>query len=167
MIVIIEGPDGSGKTTLAKKVVELTGAEYIHAKKPVRHPLVEYTAPLEPGKDYVLDRWHVGEMVYGPIHRGGSGLTQEQFWAVEQYLDDLGAVIVHCTGPTMDLVARLRERGEEPNAGHLRKEAETFNRVVRTSWLPTLHSPIGMEVDPEEVVDLAREQEKKRAAARC
>ena len=29
-IIVLEGPDGSGKTTLARHLVELLGAEYLH-----------------------------------------------------------------------------------------------------------------------------------------
>ena len=163
MIVIFECPDGAGKTTLAEQVAEATGAVYIHACEPERHPLVEYTAPLDLKKDYVLDRWHLGEIVYGPLYRGGSGLTAEQFWAVEQYLDERGAIVVLCNGRTEELVTRLRARGEDPVAMKLSTEASEFTKVSRRSILPVFNSPVGMEMTADEVIQAAREQEARRA----
>lgn len=166
MIVIFEGPDGSGKTTLAREVADKTGATYIHAQAPERHPLVEYTAPLDPNEDYVLDRWHWGEMVYGPLFRGESGLTTEQFWAVEQYLDDLGAVVVLCNGPASDLASRIRERGtdeEAPNLTELSRAATAFKRVADQAWLPVHNSPIQVPMTADEVIAVGREQEARRA----
>ena len=158
MIVLIEGPDGAGKTTLAKQIVKLTGATYLHADKPTRHPLVEYTAGIEPGTDYVLDRWHLGEEVYGPIHRGQSGLSPEQFIAVEQFLDELGAVVIYCSGSLATLMTRVSKRGEKVNVTTFRKECAAFDRVAERTWLPTLTSPIGMEIKAEEVVEYAKQR---------
>lgn len=172
MIIIFEGPDGSGKTTLARATVELLAqvdldrpALYMHASAPERHPLVEYTSPLRPGRNYVLDRWHLGEMIYGQLYRGKPGLTQEQFWAVEQYLYDMAAVLVHCNGSVVDLSRRIRERGlaedHDLNVVGLRKEAEEFGKWTRSTWLPVLQSPIGMAPSPEEIIAFAQQQEKK------
>lgn len=165
MIAIFEGPDGSGKTTLAEHVAALTGATYIHAQAPERHPLVEYTAPIAAGEDYVLDRWHFGEMVYGPLYRGGSGLTAEQFWAVEQYLDDLGAIVILCNGTSNALAARIRARGGEdtPSLIALANEGAKFREVGQRSILPVLQSPVEIPMTADEVVAAAVAQEVRRA----
>lgn len=151
-IVVIEGPDGVGKTTLARAYADLTGARYLHASAPTAHPLVEYVAPLRDDVDYVLDRWHLGELVYGPIVRGKSGLTHQQSHAIEQMMIERGAVLVHCNGPYDKIVARLRGRGDEPHKT-LRQEATAFKLHVERSYLPLLQSPIGMEITPEEIRD--------------
>lgn len=172
MIIIFEGPDGSGKTTLARATVDLLAqadldrpALYVHASAPERHPLVEYTSPIRPGRNYVIDRWHLGEMIYGPAYRGKAGLTKEQFWAVEQYLYDMGAILIHCNGPADVLARRIRVRGlpqdDDLNIVRLRQEATAFNVWTRDSWLPTYQSPVGAELTPEEIVSYAQEQEKK------
>lgn len=166
MIVIIDGPDGSGKSTLAEKICQLTGAELIHASEPQRHPLVEYTYQILPSEDYVLDRWHLGELVYGPLYRGGSGLSDAQFDAVEEYLDDLGAIVVHCTGPVMELMTRLRQRGEQPHASALRREARAFDDAMRRTRLPVFTSPVGMELRADEAIAYARDREARCAVGR-
>lgn len=173
MLVIVEGPDGSGKTTLAAEIIKELADEpnhvtvYQHACKPERDARLEYTEPLEgyrpgTGVSFVLDRWHLGEMVYGPLHRGGAGLTRSDFRDVEKFLDERGAVVVLCNGPTGVLAKRLRKRGEEPNTNHLRQEAHLFDITARTSELPVVQSPVGMEVPADQIVALARDREEER-----
>lgn len=160
MIVIIEGPDGAGKTTLARAIQQDTGWQYIHANAPAAHPLIEYTAPLSDStKSFVLDRWHLGEMVYGPLHRGGSRLSPEQFVAVEQFLDERGAVVVLCNGTVAELSKHLYMRGDKPHAT-LAMEARGFDKIASTTWLPVLKSPCLLPVSPAEVIKFASERYK-------
>lgn len=166
MIVILEGPDGSGKTTLAKAIVEASGATYFHASAPERHPLIEYTEPLASPGDYVCDRWLVGEMIYGPIYRGKSGLSQTQYAAVAEFLAERGAVLVHCNGPTADLMKRLVARDGEYHAT-LRREANAFVSWVRTAsrmGLIVLESPTTCPLTADEVITIAREAEQNALA---
>jgi hypothetical protein len=74
--IVLEGPDGSGKTTLAQYLVKNWGYRYVHQGQPTHeNMLVEYarifleeiTQDLRP---VVFDRLHVGELVYGPLFRG-------------------------------------------------------------------------------------------------
>lgn len=164
MIVVIEGADGTGKTTLARAVTDRLGAAYLHAGPPELHPLVSYTAPLEPLADridVVCDRWHLGELVYGPLYRGGPGLTDCQFGAVEDYLLAKGAVLVHCTGRSRDIARRLDQRGEDfLQPADLNRCLNLFDKAVLRSRLPRLTSVVGMEVTPDEVVAFAREETK-------
>lgn len=68
MITIIEGTDGTGKTTFARRLAEARGAAYWHADKPVHETWHdEYVDPLtrdDAPTNLVLDRWHLGEMVW-------------------------------------------------------------------------------------------------------
>jgi thymidylate kinase len=141
LLVICEGTDGSGKTTLANTLAIMTRGKYLHAGPPKRHPLVEYTEPLSSyapgtGQDLICDRWHVGELVYGPLYRGRSGLTHNQFRAVEDLLREKGALLVLCDEPIGVLVERLTARGEQPNADDLTREAVVFHDVFGRSALP-------------------------------
>lgn len=71
-IIIIEGTDGTGKTTYAKSLAEAHGGVYRHAGAPTAETWwEEYLDPLslhltgpEAGQLLVLDRWHLGEMVW-------------------------------------------------------------------------------------------------------
>lgn len=84
--IIIEGTDGVGKTTLAKRLVAKTQCVYRHAGPPTSGTWVaEYVAPLIREYPWVLkrvifDRWHVGEMVW-PRLFGRESL----FWSSREF----------------------------------------------------------------------------------
>jgi len=73
-VIVLEGPDGSGKTTLAEKLQAL-GWEYRHEGPPpkganvVEHYLQILNLSLLNSRNIVHDRLFAGEAVYGPIHR--------------------------------------------------------------------------------------------------
>ncbi len=168
MLVIIEGADATGKTTLATSVFEhLLDAGrpvcQLHAEAPKEHPLDEYTAGLATRvktHDVVLDRWHLGELVYGPLYRGRCGLTETQFAAVEEYLDALGAVVVYCTARRPQIVSRLLARSEPADIPQIERELIAWATAIAKTRLPVLWSPAGVEVDAAEVIDFARIRER-------
>lgn len=109
MLIILEGTDGAGKTTLAKQLVTEVEAhgeshEILHAGPPETGLSVfeQYALPLlerreqiaKPDHLLILDRWHLGELIYGPLLRGKSALEPEQFAYLELLLQSLGAVKV-------------------------------------------------------------------------
>lgn len=72
--VILEGADGSGKTTLAERLVETYGMEYQHVGPPRERmtPFAEHLEYALMSNDYngiVFDRFHFGCFAYGPIFR--------------------------------------------------------------------------------------------------
>ena len=71
MIVIIEGCDGTGKTTLAKKIAKKFKLKYLHESAPPK-PGYEYYAEkaLTLPNNCVVDRFHLGECVYPRIKKG-------------------------------------------------------------------------------------------------
>lgn len=80
MIIILEGPDGAGKTTLAKQLCARYGVRYEHEGPPpnasARDVLRHYGLKLDEARrrnDHVVfDRLWVGERIYGPILRGAN-----------------------------------------------------------------------------------------------
>src|ERR687897_2440373 len=79
LLVILEGPDGAGKSTLSRELAASLRAAYpadsiseFHKGPPHHHPLVEYEQPLfhyrpGTGRHIICDRWHVGEAVYPEV----------------------------------------------------------------------------------------------------
>lgn len=81
MLTILEGPDGSGKTTLAEYLTEHTERPILHSPG-LRHGRDEMIAWVlkrlsSPDRDdYILDRFPlISELVYGPIIRSGAELN--------------------------------------------------------------------------------------------
>lgn len=99
MRVILEGPDGAGKTTLAQDLVNhIPFLQIHHEGVPERRDLLQYYAALLIEKDdHVFDRLHVGELVYGPIVRGQEFLGgQLGLRLMKRLIVALDARVIYC-----------------------------------------------------------------------
>ena len=80
--LIIEGPDQSGKTTLAKALAKRLGWEYVHmTKPPVDFNYLEGYLH-ECSRARVHDRFHLGAVVYGR----NLGLHPTDGWTVSNFM---------------------------------------------------------------------------------
>lgn len=79
-IIVLDGPDGTGKTTLAQYFVEHHGAVYLHLSYKFKNSMAQYhTAMLlkaidlyKKGHLVIIDRLWMSEYVYAKVFRGGS-----------------------------------------------------------------------------------------------
>lgn len=112
-IIVIEGPDGTGKTTLANALRDKIGATYRHLtyRWPKHMYLYHWAAIEQCLKDaqhgpVILDRWWPSELVYAAAFRGGTawpwmhkmldrvGLKHRVFYVLAQP-DDRASYIQH------------------------------------------------------------------------
>jgi hypothetical protein len=104
MIVILEGPDGGGKTTLAKHLQEHHGFQYVHTGPPESDKVLEaygktlYDASRSSG-NFVIDRLHVGERIYGPALRDQDRLGRTGEVLIHRLISAYGARLVFCLPP--------------------------------------------------------------------
>jgi len=141
-VIIIEGPDGSGKTTLAQSLARIYNATYVHQGPYGDDPFLEalLTVYNRPGP-IVLDRAHIGEQVYGPLYRGGDMLGHARRRMLERYLLARQAVVVSCEPPYPTCEANWqagRERGEEmfDDAARHYIEWAKFTSIQSTAQTP-------------------------------
>lgn len=124
MLIILEGPDGAGKSTLAQVIERelhddtLASVEVWRKGPPTRHPLDEYEVPLleyRPGLDrhLILDRWHWGERVYPDVLNRSTELDDAMWLHVELFLRSRGAYVVHVDASSAELKRRVTERGDD------------------------------------------------------
>lgn len=123
--MLLEGCDGVGKSTLAQDIVHQIKRDHPDDEVHLLHagPLKTdpYTAYLEPLKDYqpdtgvhyVLDRWHIGELIYGPLYREKSAIDFNTLAFIEFTLNNIGATLIHVTQSLPEIRRRLEERGED------------------------------------------------------
>lgn len=118
MIIILEGPEGAGKTTLANKLAKMLDFPYIHRSKPrsekEKQEMYEsYLQIVYSGQNTIFDRCWYSEIVYGKIMRDQSYITIEQMHELESAMvKNGGGIIIHCTDDTDLLWKRSQERGE-------------------------------------------------------
>lgn len=74
MRIILEGCDGTGKTTLAKFLSEKTGMKIVKLSQPkTDDPFQEHLELFDPespkyvGDNIILDRCWISECIYGPL----------------------------------------------------------------------------------------------------
>jgi hypothetical protein len=143
MIVILEGPDGGGKTVLAKLLEQKFGLRYHHEGPPPPgvHPLVHYGNLLASARrmdgGVVFDRLALGERVYGPIFRpdGGDRLGDDGWFVIQATTRALGAIQVLCLPPYEPCHAtwaKRKEEGGEMYADRFREVYSAYTRFVQT-----------------------------------
>jgi len=169
MLIVVEGCDGTGKTTFVNLLADLIRTRMptqdlrvLHYGPPKRHPLEEYELDLEwyrPGQDVhlIIDRLHWGEVIYGPIYRGKDGLGIAGFRHVELFLQARGGVLVHCN-PSEGIVRRnLTTRGENYlKSQDVKRVLDEYLDLHAKALMTTVHfNVLPDKFDAEETLRLA------------
>ena len=130
VIVVIEGADGTGKTTVVENAIrghtragdpeprfihndasdhKLPGSLYRH----YRAQLLDAVAFRANGVSTYIDRSFLSELVYGRLYRGRSRITHRQARRLERLADKAGIVLLGMTAGLDTRRLRIRARGEE------------------------------------------------------
>jgi len=121
VLILLEGPDGAGKSSLAAKLAtelkKIGTVEQWHKGPPTKHPLDEYEMPLlkyRPGRNHhiIADRWHLGELVYPHVFGRESKYSSAVHHHLEAFLRSRGALLVYTCPPIGVLKSRLARRGD-------------------------------------------------------
>src|ERR1035437_10040840 len=127
MFIIIEGADKTGKTTLANAIVKGFGCKYVHFGKPTKYPATEYAEyALSVNGNLVLDRFYLGELVYGPLLRGKCGITPLEFVTLERILRLKQAIFIQTTTDVALANKRLAVSTQHEAVDNLQNEKAAF-----------------------------------------
>jgi len=134
MIIILEGPDGSGKTTLANQLVLKYGLKYHHEGPPPLNPAsatLYYTTKLLmlSDSDVVIDRFAMGERVYGTIFRKNDRLGDRGWQEFRTLAERLKVVQILCMPPYFTCHAAWSSGRNE-----MLPDADTLHRVYDMFW---------------------------------
>jgi thymidylate kinase len=125
MLIIVEGIDGVGKTTLVERLATFLRnyagekVDVWHAGPPKsKEALEEYELPLQKyrpgaGRTIICDRWHLGELIYGPLLRSHCLLSSARRYHLEKFLETKGALMVHLTASPDEIRSRRKDRDNE------------------------------------------------------
>lgn len=185
MLFILEGLDATGKTTLArnitahiKKVHPHDQVIYMHKKAPkpgatwaseYGRPITEWYAPGD-GRHLILDRFHLGELVWPHIFERPMLFDDESFDAVDTLIRRCGGIVIYCFRDHELIQQTMRDRGEEVfSLEQLKKIELLFHGALQRSCLPYYYTSIEEPTSIAKLVDHAYAHEfptaKKRISA--
>ncbi len=138
--IILEGPDGAGKSTLARELekkgyaVTPFGVPPKAARKNEESmfrfffdPFVRLTRLSRTANPprIVCDRLHLSDRIYAPLMRGGTPMTYRAEALIERYLEALDGQVIICLPPRRVALANWRAR---PGQEYVKKE-KIFHQV--------------------------------------
>ena len=147
--IIVEGPDGAGKTTLINKLLKVhSSTEYIHFGVPEDYTLQFDMYRLAIAKNYskdivIFDRSWYSDQVYAPIMRQREEMTAAQVLILERTIEAYGGgMVLYLTADPDVLWERCTAEGESyiPNKETLAMIAHKYEAVMAAATLPVVKS---------------------------
>ena len=131
MNVILEGPDATGKTTLADKLCAKYGMTTIHSTSKTRNDLYYHLDLLDYHFNTVFDRFHIGEQIFPIIYNRQGMMTNDEYEKVnERIIDNNDILVVFMTSDINILNNRLIERGEESYLEEIDQQNSLFTKYA-------------------------------------
>jgi thymidylate kinase len=118
-LVILEGPDGAGKTTLGQELharlgVHITNHGPYKGEAQIWRHYFESMLPAYSGvRDVILDRCWIAEPIYGKVYRGGLNRIEPwQLRILEYVADNCKLRVVLCLPPVTECIRNFNSRRE-------------------------------------------------------
>ena len=111
MKIILEGCDGTGKTTLAKKLQKRYGIDYVHVNRQDPTSYEFYSQTLSK-TDIIWDRHFIGEMIYPTVFKRKPNLRMADFESLLAKAREQNVVILVLNANEEQLIASSKNRPE-------------------------------------------------------
>ena len=140
-LIILEGSDGSGKSTIAARLEKETGFKLEHhgpVSSYLEGKMQYFHEAYRINESTIKDRFYFGEAIFAPLYRGYDG--SEYFESLEDLLmERFDVLLVLVTAPYEIIIQRINERGEdfvEPE--HFKICYDKAREVFNKSKLPKI-----------------------------
>jgi hypothetical protein len=165
VLIVVEGCDRTGKTSLCERLAADLGGEIVHWDRPLASdPITEYVNPLAGylpggGEDVFVDRHYLGELVWPHIFQRPSIMTETGRNEIERWLRLIGALCVLAVRDPVE----LQEACEDEPCGELAWVAQImFEIEAEASTLTWMRYEHGRELQYRDIVMNARLLEESR-----
>ncbi len=146
-LIIVEGCDKTGKTTLVKEIQKRFGGEVIKKGNPDGDAYIDYIATiarLTTDKFYIFDRFYLSELVYGPLMRGMNWLDKSKFENIEGYISKMQPVVIHAYNTEEFIHQKMKEDGEDYiEDDDVKHVLRLFEAVIPNTKFPVLKYKVG------------------------
>lgn len=134
MLIVLEGADGVGKSTIAKRLARILNARIIHCTKNTPNDLAYFRSILYASEEQhiIADRFCYGQFVYQSEEE--RKLTQDELYRLEADMLNMGAKVIYVTASEKTIEARLNKRNEIPMYP-VKELLERFDTVMKQSTL--------------------------------
>ena len=111
-IIIIEGPDGAGKSTLAKSLADRLDMNILKMTANGGQSVTEYLQKLA-CDGVIIDRCWVSEQIYSDLFGREPRIDNDDAEALTEFCGLVGIPIIVLLPPLRVVISRLNERGDE------------------------------------------------------
>ena len=113
MLIVLEGCDGVGKSTIARSLAKVLDARIVHctATTPNDYKFFKEIIDASKDKNIIADRFCYGQFVYQKSHE--RHLSWAELTQLELDMLEAGAKVIHVNAPAEEIDRRLKLRGEE------------------------------------------------------
>lgn len=145
-IIILEGCDKTGKTTLAKKLSSKLGYKIIHLGVPPENGYFKILRDLIEGNEegVIFDRFHWGDFVYRGLTKPGRSLTFAEFTELEAKLRAMNAMTIYCYDSAKGIAKRFDEE-DLIKASDIPLILSRYNKLLRKTKLDTYYYNQGFQ----------------------
>jgi len=165
--IIVEGCDASGKTTIQEVMKEIIRHSFIvHTSAPTKGNSKEYFSSLLDklmefmdiiNQPIFLDRFHIGELVYGSIFRPETidEAVEKRLYDMENTLLKQDVKMLYVTASSETIVKRIQNRGDwYVKVSDVEDILARYEKALAKSKLPIFRLDTTNNYSPEDIKNL-------------
>lgn len=136
-MIIIEGPDGAGKTTLVQWIKKEPGLTVVKPYYPKTNQLSYYLQTPAYYAGYFLERYYLSELAYPQFKVGRAVMEPWKQFQIEAAMMPFGPVIFYVRPSKETIKRNILTRGDDYiDEGDIDKMLMVYDKLIERSFIP-------------------------------